>query len=766
MRAYRVASLFVFASAFACSSEVSTSAPNGQSGETGGSETVVETGAGGSATGGTAPAGGSATVGSGGSTVLSGGSTVGSGGAPPSGGNETTGGTTSSGGAGAIGGNPTVGGTSGQTGGGSPSGGASGDGSGGTSSGGGGTGATGGSESTGGTAGTGGGGPTPTFEYPAPVAPWQPSQACVDRAAEVLAGMTLRQKAGQMVQANCDNLDPGEVSSYQFGSVFSGGSSDPPTDDTPQTWRNFVTSFEAAAMGFGIPLIYGIDAVHGHNNVSDAVLFPHSIGLGATRDPDLIREIGRITAREMRGTSMDWTFGPAISPAQDERWGRTFESYSEEPALTAELAVALVEGLQGTTMGGSESVLACAKHFAGDGATQGGDDQGNCVLDEATFRRVAVEVYQPLINAGLGSIMVSYSSYNGEKMTGNTHWLTDVLKGEMGFRGIVGSDWAATSMLPGGSGTGTSAAQTAAGVNAGLDMLMEPYSGFSVVGHIEAGPTAGGSEYIPQSRIDDAVTRILTIKCELGMLEPGYDPSGDAALLSTIGSAAHRDVARQAVRESLVLLENDGGVLPLPQTARVHLAGSGADSLQRQCGGWTIDWQGLGIVGQGATPGVTSGTTIRQGIEALIGAGNVSYSQDGSGVPSDAAYIIVVLSEPAYAEGQGDATNLDLDARTPDVSVLQTASATGKPVVAVLLSGRPLIIEPYLNLADAWVAAWLPGSEGDGVADVLFGIYPPTGQLGHTWPRTMAQIPINIGDPDYESDPPLYPFGYGLSYED
>ncbi len=567
-----------------------------------------------------------------------------------------------------------------------------------------------------------------------------------------------------MVQAGCDNLDAGEVSNYQFGSVFSGGSSDPPGDDMPQTWRSFVTSYEAAGVGFGIPIIYGIDAVHGHNNVSNAVLFPHSIGLGATRNPDLIRQVGQITAREMRGTSMDWTFGPAISPAQDERWGRTFESYSEDPALTAELAVALVEGLQGTTLGGSESVLACAKHFAGDGATEGGDDQGNCTLDEATFRVVAVEVYQPLINAGVGSIMVSYSSYQGAKMTGNTHWLTDVLKGEMGFRGILVSDWAATAQLPGGGGTGTSAAQTAAGVNAGLDMLMEPYSAFSVVGHIEAGPTAGGSENIPESRIDDAVTRILTVKCELGMLEPGYDPSGDAALLSTIGSSAHRDVARQAVRESLVLLENDNNVLPIPQTARVHVSGSGADSLQLQCGGWTIDWQGLGIVGTGATPGVTSGTTILEGIEALIGGGNVSYSQDGNGVPGDAAYVIVVLSEPAYAEGVGDETNLDLDARTPDVSVLQTASATGLPVVAVLLSGRPLIIEPYLNLADAWVAAWLPGSESDGVADVLFGNYSPTGLLGHSWPRTMSQIPINVGDPDYESDPPLYPFGYGLSY--
>jgi beta-glucosidase len=632
-------------------------------------------------------------------------------------------------------------------------------------------GATGGEATAGGggassSGGTGAGGQQARFQYPAPIDPWQPSQVCVDRAAEILASLTQRQKAGQMVQADSSGVQPADVATYQLGSVFSGGTSDPATDDMPSTWRDFVVSFEAQATGFGIPLIYGIDAVHGHNNVSDAVIFPHNIGLGATRNPDLVREIGRITAREMRGTSIDWTFAPAISPARDERWGRTFESYSEDPAITAELAVALVEGLQGTSLGGSESVLACAKHFAGDGATEGGVDQGDTVLDEADFRSLAVEVYQPLINAGVGSIMVSYSSVNGVQMTGNSTWLTDVLKGEMGFRGILVSDWAAASKLPGGTGDTDvpSATQVATAINAGLDMLMEPHGARETVDHIEAGPTASGSEHIPQSRVDDAVMRILTIKCELGMLDPGYDPSGDAALLTSIGSSAHREVARQAVRESVVLLENDAGVLPLAQTARIHVSGSGADSVQRQCGGWTVDWQGLGNVYPGVTPGVTSGTTILEGIEAIAGAGNVTYSADGDGAPSDAAYMIVVLSEPAYAEGLGDEADLDLSARTPDVPVLQAASALGIPVVAVLLSGRPLIIEPYLDLADAWVAGWLPGSEADAVAEVLYGIYPPTGRLGHSWPRTMAQIPINVGDPDYESAPPLYPIGYGLGY--
>ncbi len=746
MRYFRALSLLVAGAALACGSEDATGS-NGAGGSSALGGGGFMTGGGGTVAGGTSPltgGTGAASAGTGGGAL--GGST---------GGSEVSGGVPTSGGAGTTGGSPS-GGVSGQTGGapagGAPAGGATG---------GGGGGATGGELNTGGTAT---GGAPPTFVYPAPVAPWQPSQACVDRAAEVLAGLSLRQKAGQMVQINSEDATPPDVATYQFGSVFSGGSADPAGDDMPATWRTYVESFEAQASGFGIPLIYGIDAVHGNNNVSDAVIFPHNIGLGATRNPALVREVGRVTAREMRGTSIDWTFAPAISPARDERWGRTFESYSEDPALTAELAVALVEGLQGTSLGGSESVLACAKHFAGDGATQGGEDQGDALLDESGFRTLAVEVYQPLVNAGVGSIMVSYSSVNGAKMTGHTYWLTDVLKGEMGFRGFLVSDWAASSQLPGGGVGGPTATQVASAINAGLDMLMEPYSAREVVDLIEAAPAAGGETNIPLSRIDDAVLRILTVKCELGMLAPGYNPGADAPLLSEVGSSAHRDVARQAVRESLVLLENAAGVLPIPPSARVHVAGSGADSLQRQCGGWTIDWQGLGVTSETRTPGVTSGTTILDGIEALVGAGNVSFSLDGGGVPSDADFGIVVLSEAPYAEGNGDETNLDLDARTPDVAALRALQSSGIPVVAVLVSGRPLIIEPYLDLADAWVAAWLPGSEGDGVADVLFGVQAPTGRLGHSWPRTMAQIPINVGDADYDADPPLFRFGHGLTY--
>jgi beta-glucosidase len=599
---------------------------------------------------------------------------------------------------------------------------------------------------------------TPGFVYPAPVEAWRPSQTCIDKAAALLAVMTPRQKAGQMVQGDSDDIVPTDVATHEFGSVFSGGNADPACSNSPLAWRSHIAAYEAEAVGFGIPLLYGVDAVHGHNNVSDAVIFPHNIALGATRDPELVEEVGRITAREMRGTTADWTFAPAVSPARDERWGRTFESYSEDPGLTAEFGVAVVRGLQGESLGGPESVLACAKHFAGDGATEGGVDQGDTVLDETEFRTLGVEVYQPLINAGVGNIMVSFSSVNGVKMTANTYWLTDVLKNEMGFSGFLGSDWAATAQLPGGT-----AVQVATAINAGLDMLMEPYASREIAGILEAAPNASGDANIPQSRIDDAVARILAVKCELGMLEPGYDPAGDATLLADVGSEPHREVARRAVRQSAVLLEN-AAVLPLTPGAKIHVAGSGADSLQRQCGGWTVNWQGLGIVSSGETPGVTSGTTVLAGIRAATGEGNVTYSQDAGSIPLDAEVIVVVLSEAPYAEGPGDQRDLDLATQTPDVSVLEAARASGRPVVAVLISGRPLIIAPYLELADAWLAAWLPGTEANALADVLFGQQAPSGKLGHSWPRTMEQIPINLGDPDYETDPPLYPFGYGLSY--
>ncbi len=595
------------------------------------------------------------------------------------------------------------------------------------------------------------------FEYPAPINPWRPSEACVTKAAELLAGMTPAQKAGQMVQGDSDDVEPADVASYQLGSVFSGGNADPPESNSPQAWRDHVASFEAQA-NFGIPLLYGVDAVHGHNNVSDAVIFPHNIGLGATRNLALVKEVGRITAREMRGTTAEWTFAPTVSPARDERWGRTFESYSEDPKLTAEMAVAVVQGLQGDSLGGPESVLACAKHFAGDGATVGGLDQGNTVLTDADFRCLGTDVYQPLINAGVGNIMVSLSSFNGLKMTANGAWLTDVLKNEMGFAGFLSSDWAATAQLG-----GTPEAKIALAINAGLDMLMEPYAALEIIGIIEQAPNASGDAHIPQERIDDAVTRVLTIKCEMGLFEPDYDPGADEALLAEVGSEPHRDVARQAVRESAVLLEN-ADVLPLTPGIRVHVAGSGADSLQRQCGGWTVNWQGLGIANAGDVLGVTSGTTILAGIQAATGAENVTFSEDGSGIPADAEVVVVVLSEEPYAEGPGDAADIDLAVQTPDVPALEAARNSGAPVVAVLVTGRPLIIEPYLQLADAWLAAWLPGTEADALADVLFGQWAPTGRLGHTWPRTMAQIPINVGDLDYESDPPLYPFGYGLSY--
>ncbi len=525
-----------------------------------------------------------------------------------------------------------------------------------------------------------------------------------------------------------------------------------------------VNSFHAAKNSVGIPLLYGIDAVHGHNNVSGAVLFPHNIGLGCTRDADLVKEIGHVTALELRGTGIDWTFAPVVGPGRDERWGRTYETFSEDPALASWLAVALIRGLQGTSLSDRLSVLANAKHFAGDGATDKGKDQGDVTLSEAEFQRVALDGYQPAINAGVGSIMVSYSSVGGQKMTGSKKYLTDVLKGTMGFNGFLVSDWDAIYQLPGGSGGGFGGAgrtatvtQIAAAVNAGIDMIMEStnYSGV-------ASTLASATAEIPDARIDDAVTRILTIKCELGMFEDGYSSQADSALTASVGSTEHRAVARRAVRESMVLLKNDAQALPVPKAAKVHVLGTGADSLMRQCGGWTVDWQGLGIGGvDGGTGNTTTGTTILTGIQQVAAGGKVT---TGNTVPADSEYVVLVAGETAYAEGKGDRSDLSFSAVMPSDAQLLSGLPAGAKKIVVLLSGRPILLGDVLAKADAWIAAWLPGTEGAGVADVLFGDHAPTGKLSHSWPKTMAQIPINVGDPDYESDPPLFPFGYGLSY--
>jgi beta-glucosidase len=549
--------------------------------------------------------------------------------------------------------------------------------------------------------------------------------------------MTLDEKIGQITQADRSSLrSEADIRDYFLGSVLSGGGSAPP-DRSAAGWADMYDRYQGFALRtrLQIPLVYGVDAVHGHNNVVGAVIFPHNIGIGCTRDAALVERVARATAEEVAATGIDWTFSPCIAVARDVRWGRTYESFGETPELVSEMAAAAVPGYQPT-------ILACAKHYLADGGTTGGHDQGDAQIDEATLRAIHLPGYRSAIAAGVGSVMASFSSWNGQKMHGSRYLLTDVLKGELGFQGFVVSDWAGIDQLP-----GDYASDVETSINAGIDMVMVPDRYPEFVSTLRSLVQSGR---VPQSRIDDAVRRILRQKIALG---PWEKPYADRSLLAQVGSDAHRQLGREAVRKSLVLLKNEGRLLPLSKmTRRIHVAGKNADDLGNQCGGWTITWQG----GSGA---ITVGTTILQGIRAaVLGGASVTYSRDGSG--ADGADVgVVVIGETPYAEGYGDRTDLALPAE--DVAAVRAVRAVRVPTVVVLVSGRPLILGSILDEADAIVAAWLPGTEGAGVADVLFGDFPPTGRLSHSWPRTMAQVPVNWGDAAYD---PLYAYGYGLSY--
>jgi beta-glucosidase len=549
--------------------------------------------------------------------------------------------------------------------------------------------------------------------------------------------MTLDEKIGQMTQADRGALrSESDIRGYFLGSVLSGGGSSPP-DKTAPGWAEMYDRYQGIALQtrLRIPLAYGIDAVHGHNNVVGAVIFPHNVGLGCTRDPALVERVARATAEEVAATGLDWTFSPCIAVARDERWGRTYESFGETPELVSEMAAAAVRGYQ-------PAILACAKHYLADGGTAGGRDQGDARMDEAALRAIHLPGYRAAVAAGVGSVMASFSSWNGQKMHGHRYLLTDVLKGELGFAGFVVSDWAGIDQLP-----GDYASDVEASINAGIDMVMVPERYPEFVSTLKSLVQSGR---VPQSRIDDAVRRILRQKIALGLWQKPY---ADRSLLAQVGSEAHRQLGREAVRKSLVLLENEDRALPLSKmTRRIHVAGKNADDLGNQCGGWTITWQG----GSGA---ITTGTTILQGIRAaVLGGASVTYSRDGSG--ADGADVgVVVVGETPYAEGRGDQADLSLAAE--DVAAVRAVRRAGIPTVVVLVSGRPMILDAILDDAGAIVAAWLPGTEGAGVADVLFGDFAPTGRLSHSWPRTMAQVPVNWGDAAYD---PLYPYGHGLSY--
>jgi len=578
--------------------------------------------------------------------------------------------------------------------------------------------------------------------------PYQDARRPVaNRVDDLLGRMTVDEKVGQMTQPDHSYLkSPDDVATYLVGSVLSGGNSEIP-DVSPAGWAEFVTGLQKRALAtrLGIPILYGIDAVHGHNNVRGAVVFPHNIGLGCTRNPKIVEEAARVTAQEVAATGMHWVFGPCVTVPQDERWGRTYEGFGETPALAADLGAAAVRGLQGGDLSAPGSVLASAKHYVGDGGTTNGIDQGDTRIDEATLRRIHLPGYAAAVKAGVGSVMASFNTWNGEKLHGHKYLLTTVLKGELGFKGFVVSDWKALEQLP-----GDYSQQIETSIDAGIDMVMVPdiYAEF-----FETLKKLVVSGRLPMARIDDAVRRILTVKVRMGLFER---PFGDLSLLAAVGSAGHRAVARQAVRESLVLLVNRNAALPLSAaTPAIFVAGKAADDVGMQCGGWTITWQG-------STGPITKGTTILQAIRNAAPRSEVSYSPAGD-VPKGARVAVVVIGETPYAEMQGDRKDLALD--PADVALVRSVKASGLPTIVVLLSGRPMILESILPHADAIVAAWLPGTEGDGVADVLFGKYNPSGKLSHTWPRSMAQIPINVGpDGEKPKDVPLFEYGFGLRY--
>jgi beta-glucosidase len=595
----------------------------------------------------------------------------------------------------------------------------------------------------------------------------QPVAARVD---DLLARLNLAEKVGQMTQVEKNSLTPEDVATYFIGSVLSGGGGSPANNNTAEGWAAMTDGFQKQALQtrLGIPIIYGVDAVHGHSNLYGAAIFPHNIGLGATRDIELVERIGRATAEEMAATGIWWDFAPVVAAPQDIRWGRTYEGYSENAQVVSELGVAYIRGLQGPGLGNPLTVLATAKHFIGDGGTQFGTstmvnqqpyllDQGDMLLDEATVRAKFLPPYQAAIGAGAQSIMVSFNSWNGVKMHAQKYLLTDVLKGELGFTGFLISDWQAIDQIPGGY---RNAVITS--INAGLDMVMVPYDYKTFIITLTQAVENGD---VSMSRIDDAVRRILTVKFQMGLFEHSYS---DPATLALVGSDEHRALAREAVQKSLVLLKNANQTLPLAKdTPLIFLGGEGASDIGLQSGGWTIAWQGQ--------PGnITPGTTIRQGIEALVTdsqhvvvskAGTFTGAKDAQANPLIAEVGIAVIAEKPYAEGVGDAEDLSLS--KDQITLIENMRARSKKLVVILLSGRPLVITEQLPQIDALVAAWLPGTEGGGVADVLFGDQAFTGILPYTWPRSNDQLPFDFANlPTEGCAAPLFAFGYGLTTTD
>ncbi len=624
----------------------------------------------------------------------------------------------------------------------------------------------------------------------------------------LLEKMTLDQKLGQITQPERQFITPQEVKEYHIGSVLSGGGS-VPGENKPADWIQMNDAYWAASMDgdtnhLAIPLIYGIDAIHGNTNVLGAVVFPHNIGLGAAHDPDLLERVASVTAKEIAATGVDWTFAPTLAVARNDHWGRTYESYSEDPKIVAAYAPRFVRGLQGDFT--PDKVIACAKHWIGDGATLHGIDQGDMCISEEELRRIHLPPYRAAVDAGVLTVMVSLSSWFGEKCHGHRFLITDLLKNELGFNGFVISDWDGIDYLSEDYGEAV-----VMSLNAGLDMFMITARWKEFIQLAKHNVESGR---IPLARIDDAVSRILRVKFLAGMFDKPRPASRELSLdHSSFGCAEHRDVAREAVRKSLVMLKNEGGIMPLAKTARILVAGKNAHNRGHQCGGFTVAWQGVndnqpqeGGIYKQADEGksrsaaslnaeshgsaIIGGHSVWEGISAV--ATNAELSVDGSAAdPNRHDLAIVVIGEVPYAEMLGDirieglakslnigvgstSENIPVVDKGPygahlylhelhpeDLATIKNINAKGIPVVAVMICGRPLVINQELDESRAFVVAWFPGSEGQGVADVLFGDHPMQGKLSFSWPRYDDEN-WNLGDPGYN---PLFPYGYGLEYD-
>ncbi|MEM9920147.1 MAG: glycoside hydrolase family 3 protein [Bacteroidota bacterium] len=621
------------------------------------------------------------------------------------------------------------------------------------------------------------------------------------RVESILQQMTLDQKIGQMTQTERMAISPEEVKAYHIGSVLSGGGS-VPGDNKPADWIAMNDAYWAASMEadehhMAIPIIYGVDAIHGHNNVIGATIFPHNIGLGAANDPELIERIAKVTAREILSTGVEWTFAPTLAVARNNQWGRTYESYAETPEIVQSYAGRFVRGIQGDL--GTDSVVGCVKHWVGDGGTSYGIDQGDTDISDDEMSRIHIAPYYPAIAEGVLTVMASFNSWKGKKCHGHKYLLTDVLKNELGFEGFIISDWDGIDYLD------YNYAETVAlSVNAGIDMFMVSEKWRDFIAHLKAHVQSGR---VPMERIDDAVRRILYVKIKYGLFEKPRPSERYWSKNPDFGTKANREVAREAVRKSLVLLKNENNILPLSKNARIIVAGKNADDCGHQCGGFTVAWQGVSDskqIGRSPEDGnvtmdynsanagvqkgtIEGGTSIWDGIKAV--APNAILNINGSAADPEKHDVgIVVIGETPYAEGMGDIRDGDhtiaetsekiegfmkvlhpyghslvLNELHPeDLRAIHNITDKGIPAVVVLVSGRTLIIKKELEESAAFVAAWLPGSEGQGVADVLFGDYNFQGKLSFSWQKKRGENYL-MGDNPYD---PLFPYGYGLTYPD